>query len=110
MQVLPAKRQEESCTGRYSKGLRSQTGEHLCDHKTLMKLGMSSLFINLILRTRHYFHMNVLNERISKWAHLFFYHKGFSRYLYLKFEKEVIFLERFSPSEIPESRDKIFNF
>ena len=31
MQVLPAKRQEENCTGRYSKGLRNQTGEHLSE-------------------------------------------------------------------------------
>ena len=31
------------------------------------------------------------NERISKWAHLSFYHKWFSRYLHLKFEKEVTF-------------------
>ena len=54
--------------------------------------------------------MKALNERISKWAHLSFYHKRFSRYLHLKFEKEVIFLGRFSPYEIPESRDKISNF
>ena len=33
-------------------------------------------------------------------------HKQFSRYLHLKFEKEVIFLGRFSPYEIPESGDK----
>ena len=71
---------------------------------------MSSLFINLILKTLHYFHMKVLNERISKWVHLSFYHKQFSRYLHLKFEKEVIFLGRFSPYEIPESGDKISNF
>ena len=54
--------------------------------------------------------MKVLNERISKWAHLPFYHKRFSRYLHLKFEKEVIFLGRFSPYEIPESGDNISNF
>ena len=54
-------------------------------------IGVSSLFINLILKTLHYFHMKVLNERISKWAHLSFYYKRFSRYLHLKFEKEVIF-------------------
>ena len=46
-------------------------------------LGMSSLFIN--------------------------YHKRFSRYLHFKFEKEVIFLGRFSPYDIPESGDKIPN-
>ena len=28
MQVLPAKRQEENCTGRYSKGLKKQNGGH----------------------------------------------------------------------------------
>ena len=39
-----------------------------------------------------------------------FYHKWFSRYLHLKFEKEVIFLGKFSPYEIQESRDKISNF
>ena len=33
MQVLPAKRQEENCTGRYSKGLRNQNREHLCKSK-----------------------------------------------------------------------------
>ena len=54
--------------------------------------------------------MKVLNERISKWAHLSFYHKQFLRYLHLKFEKEIVFLERFSPYEIPESGDKISNF
>ena len=54
--------------------------------------------------------MKDLNERISKWAHLSFYHKQFSRHLHLKFEKEVIFLGRFSPYEIPESGDKISNF
>ena len=69
---------------------------------------MSSLFKNLILRTTHYLHKKVLNEKISKWAHLSFYHKRFSRYLHLKFKKEVIFLGRFSPHEIPESLDKIF--
>ena len=62
-----------------------------------MKLGMSSLFINLILKTSHYLHMKVLNERISKWAELSFYNKWFSRYVHLKFEKEMIFLGRFSP-------------
>ena len=77
---------------------------------TSIKIGMSSLFINLILRTPHCLHMKVLNERISKWAHLSFYHKWFSRYLHLKFEKEVTFLGRFSPYEIPESGDKISNF
>ena len=74
------------------------------------KVGMSSLFINLILKTSHYLHMKVLNERISEWVHLYFYHKQFLRYLHLKFEKEVIFLERFSPYEITESGDKISNF
>ena len=73
-------------------------------------LGMSSLFINLILKTSHYLHMKVFNERISEWVHLYFYHKRFLRYLHLKFEKEVIFLERFSPYEITESGDKISNF
>ena len=28
MQMLPSKRQEENCTGRYSKGLTNQNGEH----------------------------------------------------------------------------------
>ena len=54
--------------------------------------------------------MEVLNERISKWAYLSFYHKRFSRYLHLKFKKEVIFLVRFPPYEIPEIRDKISDF
>ena len=67
-----------------------------------IELGMSSLFINLILKTSHYLHMEVLNERITGWVHLYFYHKQFLRYLHLKFEKEVIFLERFSPYEITE--------
>ena len=62
-----------------------------------VKVGMSSLFINLILKIPHYFHMKALNERISKWAHLSFYHKQFLRYLYLKFKKEVISLGKFSP-------------
>ena len=31
MRVLPAKKQEESFTGRYSKGLSNQSGEHLCE-------------------------------------------------------------------------------
>ena len=69
---------------------------------------MSSLFINLVLKTSHYLHMKFLNERISKGAHLPFYHK-FSRYLHLKFKKEVIFKGRFSHYEIPKSGDKIFN-
>ena len=75
-----------------------------------LEIGMSSLFINLILKTSHYLHMKVLNERISEWVHLYFYHKRFLRYLHLKFEKEVIFLERFSPYEITESGDKISNY
>ena len=54
--------------------------------------------------------MKVLNQRISKWAHLSFYHKRFLTYLHLKFEKEVIFLGSFSPSEMPEDGDKISNF
>ena len=76
----------------------------------LIVVGMSGLFINLILKTTHYLHMIVLNERISKWAHLSFYHKRFSRYLHLKLEIEVTFLGIFSPYKIPESGDKIFNF
>ena len=71
---------------------------------------MSSLFINLLLKTSHYLHKKVLNEKISKWAHLSFYHKRFWRYLHLKFENKVIFLGRFPPYEIPESEDKISNF
>ena len=39
----------------------------------------------------HHCNMKVLNERISKWAHLSFDHKWFSGNLHLKFEKEVIF-------------------
>ena len=45
--------------------------------------------------------MKVLNEKI---------YMQFLRYLHLKFEKEVIFLGRFSPNEIPESGDKNSNF
>ena len=83
----------------------------LVNEKTaVIVLGMSSLSINLILKTSHYLHMKVLNEKISEWVHLYFYHKRFLRYLHLKFEKEVIFLERFSPYEITESGDKIYNF
>ena len=77
---------------------------------TTVGVGMSNLFINLILRTPYYLLMKVLNEKISKWAYLSFYHKWFLRYLHLKFEKEVIFLGRFSTYEISESGDKIFNF
>ena len=69
--------------------------------------GMSSPFINLIVKTSHYLHVKVLNERISKSAHLSFYHKRFSRYLYLKFKKEAIFVGKFSHYEIPESGGKI---
>ena len=46
------------------------------------KLGMSSLFINFIVKTLHYFHMKVLNERVSKWFHLSFCHK-LSRDIYI---------------------------
>ena len=60
-------------------------------NQKLPQIGMTSLFINLILRTPDYFHMIVHNERISKWVHLSFYHKQFSRYLHLKFEIEVFF-------------------
>ena len=76
----------------------------------IFSVGMPSLFVNLILKTLHHFHMKVLNERILKWVHLSLYHKWFLRYLHLKFKKEVIFLGRFSPYEIPESGDKISNF
>ena len=71
---------------------------------------MPSLLITLILNATDYVNMKVLNERISEWAHLSFYHKRFSRYLLLKFKKEIIFLGRFSPYQIPESGDKIFTF
>ena len=64
---------------------------------SLLSVGMSSLFINLVLRTPHYLQMKVLNERISKWAHLSFYHKQFLRYLHLKFKKEVIFFRKIFP-------------
>ena len=37
MGVLPAKRQEENCTGRYSKGLRNQIGNIFVNQTTLMK-------------------------------------------------------------------------
>ena len=73
----------------------------LCNFFFVLQVGMSSLFINL---------MKVLNERISEWVHLYFYHKRFPRYLHLKFEKEMVFLERFSPYEITKSGDKISNF
>ena len=63
----------------------------------MLQIGMSSPFINLILKTSYYLHIKVCNERISKWAHLSFYYKRLSRYLHLKFKKEVIFLGRFSP-------------
>ena len=77
----------------------------------VLNMGMSSLFINLTLKTSHYLHMKVFSERISKWAHhLSFYDNQFSRYLHLKFKKEVTFLGRFFPYEIPESGDKISNF
>ena len=69
---------------------------------------MSSLVKKVTLKTSHCLHKKVLNEKISKWVHLSFYHKRFSRYLHLKFGKEVIVLGRFSPYEIPESGDKIF--
>ena len=42
-------------------------------NQKLPQIGMTSLFINLILRTPDYFHMIVHNERISKWVHLSFY-------------------------------------
>ena len=35
-------------------------------NQKLPQIGMTSLFINLILRTPDYLHMKVLNERISK--------------------------------------------
>ena len=94
---------------------RSISGNRIVDMELFaavihMLVGMSSLFINVILKTSHYLHMKVLYERISKWAHLSFYDKQFSRYLHLKFEKEVIFLGRFFPYEIPESGNKISNF
>ena len=72
---------------------------------------MSSLFINfMILKTPHYLHMKVLNDSISKWARLSFYHNQLSRYFHLKFQKEVVILGRFTPYEIPENGDKICNF
>ena len=90
----------------------SEKAKKLCWSSLLIKLkvGMSSLFMNLILKTSHYLHMKVLNEKIARWAHLSFYDKWFSRFLHLRFEKEVIFLGRFSLYEIPESGDKISNF
>ena len=69
-------------------------------------VGMSSFFINLILKTLNYFHMKVLDERISKWVHFSFCNTRFSRYLHLKFENEVTFLGIFSTYEIPESGTK----
>ena len=54
--------------------------------------------------------MEVVKERISKWSHLSFYHKQFPGYLNLNFEKEIIYLGRFSPYEIAESWDKISYF
>ena len=54
------------------------------------------IFINLILRSPHYLHMKVLRERFSKWDQWDVYHKRFSRYLHLNFEKELIFYEDFS--------------
>ena len=75
----------------------------------MLSVGMSRLFINLILKASHYLHMKFLNERISKWTHLSFYHQFFSRHLYLKFEKDGILFGRFFPYEVPESGDKISN-
>ena len=60
-----------------------------------------------VLKTLHYFHMKVRHVRISKWTHLSFFHKRFSRYLHLKLEKEVIFLERFSPYGIASEFSKL---
>ena len=50
------------------------------------------------------------NERISKWAHLSFKHMQLAKYFYLMFEKDVIFVERFSFYKIVKSGDKISNF
>ena len=52
--------------------------------------------------------MKVFTKRISKWAYLSFWHKRFSSYLHLKFEKEIIFLVRFSTFEILILRTKSF--
>ena len=41
--------------------------------------------------------MKVLNERISKWAHLSFYHKWLLRYLHLKFKKRGDFFKEIFP-------------
>ena len=54
--------------------------------------------------------MKVLNESISKWAYLSFLHYWFSRYAYLKLEKEVVFSGKFSPYEISKSGHKVSNF
>ena len=47
-------------------GFKSRNNRHP------LTTGMWSLFINLILKMSHYFHIKILNERISKWAHLSF--------------------------------------
>ena len=53
----------------------SSVAKVICRCQPSVKVGMSSLFINLILKPLHYFHRKALNERVSKWAHLsFFYH------------------------------------
>ena len=57
---------------------------------------MSRLFFNVILKTLQYLHMKVCNERISKRAQLFFWHKQFPKDM-LKLEKELVFLVRYFP-------------
>ena len=42
MQVVPAKRQGENGTGRYSKGLRNQNGEYLCESNNFDEIQVTS--------------------------------------------------------------------
>ena len=44
MELLPAKIQEGSCTGRYSKGLRNQNGQHLVNLCKSNKLETQFIF------------------------------------------------------------------
>ena len=74
-------------------------------------IGVSSLFINLILKTLHYFHMKSLKRGFQKGL-IYLYiisGSGDTVFAFKVQKKEVIFLGRFSLYEIPESGYKIFN-
>ena len=67
MKVLPAKRQEENCTRRYSKVLRNQNEEHFCESNNLYETQVYSLYFILYVESTNNRKVKVNSHRVIEY-------------------------------------------